>query len=214
MLKSEPQRLRFLAIIIVGVAVTGVAIGTYSYLSLIQIPTSDQERSSVEQAQDDIPRRGPIYLSMYKVTTTLPDAEHTVGHKINIPSNIPSGQAIKLVKLIPEENIVAVFIAPADMELDDSTSVDEILQKNGILVLYNRMQPTFDADTWMNSWVEQGSGEFVTVNGIKGVGTEHGPEEWDYSQLQWFYKGIHYNLVSGMPLADLLKTAESIPLDQ
>ncbi|MEM2759809.1 MAG: hypothetical protein QXU32_06100 [Nitrososphaerales archaeon] len=196
-----------------GIGLLGVvvAIGIGLGYSIIQTPNYDQ-RSPTVQAPSDFPSRGPIYLSMYETTTTLSDAEKTVGHKISIPAKIPEGLSVKLVKIRLEEKAVRVFIAP--MDLNDSMTLEEVMTKKGILILYDPLPPGFDTETWMNKWVAQGAGDFVTVHSTKGVGNDRDPQKEIWSQVYWFDNGIQYNLVADIPLSALLQIAESMPLLQ
>ncbi len=205
MLKSKT-----LGIGLLGAVAVAIVIGVYGY-STIQTANHDQQ-SSMVKAPSGIPNRPPIYLREYEVTATLSDSERVVGHKIVIPTSIPEGYSIKLVKVRPEQKAVRVFISPVD--LNDSMTLDDVMAKKGILILYDPLPARFDTETWMKNWVEQGSGQYITVHGTKAVGNERDPQRGVWSQVYWFDNGIQYDLVADLPLDALLNIAESMPLLQ
>lgn len=200
MLKSKT-----LGITLIGAFTLAVAVGAYSYLSA---QTTNLQTPS-EQTVNDFPKRPSISLGMYEKTTTLAEAEKIAGYKINIPSIIPEGQVIQLVKIRPEQKAVRVFIAP--MALNDSMTLDEVMARGGVLILYDPLEPGFNPDSWMNTWVTQYGASYVTVHGAKAIGHDRDPQRGIWAEVYWFENGLQKTVVADRPLAELLRIVESIP---
>lgn len=201
MLKSKT-----LGIGLLGAVAIAATIGFYVYSTAQpQTPSPDQQSSMVPQQNPGPP---PIKLSNFKVTTTLPEAERTVGYKVNIPTQLPEGLSVKLVKVRPEEKWVHVFIAPID--LNDSMTLDDVMTAKGILFTIRPWEPTITPEEWMNNWVAQGSGKFLTVHGTKAVGNDSNPQGGVEAHVFWFDNGLEYIITADRPLDELVQLSNSV----
>lgn len=202
MLKSKT-----LGIGLLGAVAIAATIGVYvSFTAQPQTPSPDQQNSMVPQYSPGPP---PTKLSNFKVTTALPEVEGIVGYKVNIPAQLPEDLSVKLVKVRPEEKWVHVFIAPID--LNDSMTLDDVMVAKGILFTIRPWEPTITPEEWMNNWVTQGSGKFLTVHGAKAVGNDSNPLGGVRGHVFWFENGLQYIITSDRPLDELVQIAESIP---
>lgn len=200
MLKS-----RALGMGLLGAVATAAAIGVFVYFT---VQTQNQQTPMVQTPLQS-PRPPPIKLSNFKVTTTLPEAEGSVGYKINIPMQLPEDLSVKLVKVRPAEKWVHVFIAPID--LNDSMTLDDVMVAKGILFTIRPWEPTITPEEWMNNWVAQGSGKFLTIHGTKAVGNDSNPQGGVPAHVFWFDNGLEYVITADRPLDELVQIAESVP---
>lgn len=206
MLKTRTFGIALLAVTV------SVAIGTYAYYATSQTPIPSEQQSSIE-TKNLFPKPTPPKLAVYGTPTTASNAQAIVGYKVNLPTSVPNDISVELIKVRADSNIVHVFLAPRN--LDDSMTLDDAMAAKGILISYQLWDATITQEEWMNAWVEQGSGKFVTVHGTKAVGNDRDPRTGTWSHLFWFDNELQYTITADRPLAELLQIAESIsPLQQ
>lgn len=205
MLKSKIFGIAIIAVI------ASVSVGVFTYYSTTQTSNYNEQEPATETT-NLFPKPTPPKLAVYGAPTTALDAETAVGYKIKLPSRVPENISVKLIKVRAEEKLVHVFLSPSNLE--DSMTLDDVMAAKGILISYQLWDATITPEEWMNAWMEQGSGNFVTVHGTRAVGNDRDPLTGAWSHLFWFDNGIQYTITADRPLAELLQIAESIPLLQ
>lgn len=151
--------------------------------------------------------------------TTVPsvtDARKLSGMDVKIPTYTPTSLEMKMVKarVEPENQVsmVTLIYAPKQIAINEKSTAEDVLDYNGLIVVYTKELPSFDTAKWINEYTKNTpNAHLVTVKGAKAVGFNGDPATGKKSQVI-FYDGDIQVIVFSVAhqKADLLKIAESM----
>ncbi len=194
---------------IIGVNLLAVFLIT---IFAVQQLESESVRSIKSMASDT------IELGDYGPTVALEDAEKMLGYRIKLPTYLPAGNELRMIKVERQHLQSFVFYSP--VSVNDSTKESDLIANNGFLIV-NRpaweVKEPNDIDTEIQRLTESG-GKEITLRRAKSVGFEDlrvvGYEDIPlvpgYSEIHWWDDDFLHRLVGGsFELDELAKIVES-----
>ena len=162
---------------------------------------------------------GPILLSdMYgNDSPSIVSANQLSGLAAKTPTYVPSDLELKTIKTRTDPNggplkMATLIYAPKQISLDAKTTVNDVLDYNGLIVVYMKELPNVDRATWMNDYLSSAPGTHeVTIHGQKAIGTNGVPQNGMKSQVIYYDGDAEVIMFStGYSESDLIKIAESM----
>lgn len=158
-----------------------------------------------------------IELGDYGPTVALEDAEKMLGYRIKLPTYLPAGNELRMIKVERQHLQSFVFYSP--VSVNDSTKESELIANNGFLIVSRpawEVKELSDIDTEIQRLTESG-GKEITLQRAKGVGFEDlrvvGYEDIPlvpgYSEIHWWDDFVHRLVGGSFELDELAKIVES-----
>jgi hypothetical protein len=161
----------------------------------------------------------PIQLSdMYGYDSpSISSANQLSGLSAKIPTYIPSDLELKTIKTRMDSGgsplkMVTLIYTPKQFSLNAKTTVNDVLDYNGVIILYMNELPTVDKAKWMNDYIGSNQGtNAITIHGQKAIGTNGVPQNGMKSQVIFYDENTEVILFStGYSESDLMQIAESL----
>ncbi|MEM2760168.1 MAG: DUF4367 domain-containing protein [Nitrososphaerales archaeon] len=188
-----------LAVVVLAYSVTTVPVG----------------QSSIEQKIPDeqkiVLRPPPTLVREYGKQINLTQAEATVPYHIPTIPNPPEGVSLKRVAAGSASKMFVLLYASG--EVSDNADVNEVLfNQKGILVRGDPIPPNITEKESLEAYIAASpeTRTLISVNGIGAVGVEHDPTIPRPSYIIVYTNQTMYAIAADMPLADLIKLAESM----
>ncbi|HLE34764.1 MAG TPA: hypothetical protein VI698_02635 [Nitrososphaerales archaeon] len=194
---------------VIGISLLAVVLIT---IFAVQQLESESVRNIKSMASDQ------IELGDYGPTVALEDAEKMLGYRIKLPTYLPAGNELRMIKVERQHLHSFVFYSP--VSVDDSTKESELIANNGFLIVSRpawEVGESSDIDIEIQRLTESGGRE-ITLRWAKGVGFEDvrviGYEDVPlvpgYSTIHWWDDYFLYRVVGGsFELDELAKIVES-----
>jgi len=187
--------------------ITYAVIGV-SVLAAIMITVFAVQQSQPAQKPMGLPTARPTFeLGMYGKTLSLADAEQIVGYKIKLPTYLPAGNTLRMIKV--DEKSKWSFVIYSQTSVDDSTKERELIQNNGFVIINAPAPEVTDVDAEIQRFVEFG-GKEIAIHDTKGVGLTDIPLMLGYSEIHWWDDKLHRIVGANFDFAELVKVIESI----
>jgi hypothetical protein len=149
-------------------------------------------------------------LGRYGETVSHAEAEALMGYKIKLPTYIPAGNELRMIKVDRETRWSVVIYSP--LIVNDSTKEKQLVENNGFIIINAPAKEVTDIDAEVLRFVEFGGVE-ITWQNFKGVGFEEIPLLPGYSEIHWWDDGLHRIIGARFDFEELTKTIESIEKD-
>lgn len=208
-----------------AVGILGIALAI-SMLTSTTLLTSEQEGNTKASQQPfgtyskNLPPRHPspsLLSDLYGATIpSVAVAKQLSGLDIKVPSYTPIDLDLKMVKarIEPENQVkmLTLIYAPTQIGINEKSTVEDIMDFNGLIVVYTKELPGFDVTKWIDEYAKNTpTAHLVTVKGAKAIGFDGDPATGKKSQVI-FYDGEIQVIVFSVAyqMAELLKIAESM----
>ena len=155
-----------------------------------------------------------IELGDYGPTVALEDAEKILGYRIKLPTYLPGGNELKMIKVEKQHLHSFVFYSPVGV--NDSTTESELIVNNGFLIVSRPACEVTDIDTEIQRLTESGGKEIIIRGGeavgfahIRVVGYTDIPLMPGYHEIHWWDDHLHRLVGGNFELDELTKIVES-----
>lgn len=103
-----------------------------------------------------------------KPVSDAKEAASKVGYEVKPPSYLPEGYRVQVTNADDKLRIATMLASPSPVT-PQTTHSEFFMQQKGVLIFMEKNKPNFDGEKWMSKWAAENSGEFVTINGLKGA---------------------------------------------
>ena len=187
--------------------ITYAVIGV-SVLAAIMITVFAVQQSQPAQKPMELPTARPTFeLGMYGKTLSLADAEQIVGYKIKLPTYLPTGNTLRMIKV--DEKSKWSFVIYSPTSVDDSTKEKELIGNNGFVIINAPAPEVIDTDMEVQRFVELG-GKEIAMQGVRGVGLTDIPLMPGYYEIHWWDDKLHRIVGANFDFAELARIIESM----
>ncbi|MDE1818898.1 MAG: hypothetical protein KGI19_09900 [Thaumarchaeota archaeon] len=219
MLKQE-NRKKITAITVSAIALLVGAI-VLSPMIQAQISPDSTDKRPFGQFSKYLPVRHPpaILLSdMYgNDSASIGDANKATGLSAKVATSLPSDLELKKIKTNVESNdgpmkMVTLIYAPKQISFDSKSTMDDVLNANGVIALYMTDLSTADKAKWMDDYIASTpNAHATTIQGQKAVGINGIPENGMKSQVIYYDGNTKVILFSvGFSESELTQMSESM----
>jgi hypothetical protein len=146
-------------------------------------------------------------LGMYGKTLSLAEAEQIVTYKIKLPTYLPAGNELRMIKV--DENTKWSFVIYSPENVDDSTTENVLFKNNGFIIINSPAPEVTDIDAEIQKLIESGGME-ITMQNVKGGGLTDVPLLPGYSEIHWWDDKLHHLVGGNFDFSELAKIVESI----
>jgi hypothetical protein len=93
----------------------------------------------------------------------------------SLPTHLPAGLELRSVRtnISQDAKYLSVFYTPEGVTANDNDYFENIMASGGMLILYSqqRLGPTYDQGTWIENFIDEGSGSrhLGTINGRTAI---------------------------------------------
>ena len=188
----------------VSYAVIGVSILAAIVIAIFAIQQSQPVQKPMELPTVAQPK---FELGMYGQTFDLADAEQILGYKIKLPTYLPAGNALRMIKV--DEKSKWSFVIYSPTSVDDSTKEKELIGNNGFVIINAPAPEVIDTDMEVQRFVELG-GKEIAMQGVRGVGLTDIPLMPGYYEIHWWDDKLHRILGANFDFDELARIIESI----
>lgn len=218
MLKQE-NRTRVTAITVSVIVVLIGAIVLPQLINAQTVPGSDNRPFG--QFSKYLPAKHPSPVLLSDIygnnSPSISSANQASGLSAKIATYVPSGLELKTIKTKIDPNggpskMVTLIYAPKQVSFDAKTTMNDVLDYNGVIALYMTDLSTGDRAKWMNDYIASiPNTDAITIHGQKAIGTNGVPQNGMKSQVIFYDGNTEVILFSvGYSESDLIKIAESM----
>ncbi len=135
---------------------------------------------------------------------------------VKFPTYTPTSLEMKMAKarIEPENQVsmVTLIYAPKQIAINEKSTAEDVLDYNGLIVVYTKELPSFDTVKWIDEYTKNTPNAHpVTVKGAKAVGFDGDPATGKKSQVIFYDGNIQVIIFSvAYQKVDLLNIAESM----
>lgn len=185
----------------VNYAVIGVSV-----LAAIIITIYASQQLQTKSTDLPVATNPTFKLGMYGKTLSHEEAESILGYKIKIPTYLPEGNELRMIKVDEQTKWSYIIYSPA--EADDSTEERVLIEKRGFIMINAPAPEVTDADAEINRFIDFGGREIIMEN-TRGVGFTNIPLMPGYSEIHWWSDGLHHIVGANFDLPEITKIIES-----
>lgn len=152
-----------------------------------------------------VPPQPVFELGMYGETLAHEEAEEIVGYAIKLPSYMPEGNTLRMIKADMDSKWSFMIYSP--VPVDDSTREIELMENGGFIII-NSPSDTDNAAE-VRRFVEFG-GEEIIMQNYTGVGFTDIPLMPGYAEIHWWDDGLRRIVGGNYDFEELVRIIESI----
>lgn len=212
--------LAFAAVGIVGIVFAASTLASSAPVSEKEESKKTLDQPNVIYSKNLLQHHPPPSLLSDLYGATFPSvaaARQASGLDVKVPSYTPSNLDMKVVKarIEPDNQVkmVTLIYVPKQFEINDNTTAEDVLDHSGLIAIYTKMLPGFDAAKWVDQYAKNTpSSQLTTVHGANAIAFEGDPAAGKRSQIIFYDGDIQVILLSlAYQKAELMKIAESMP---
>ena len=185
--------------VLIGISILAAAVITVFVLQ--------QSQSAQKPMESPTVTKPAFELGMYGKTFSLAEAEQVLGYRIKLPTYLPAGNALRMIKVDEETKWSFVIYSP--VSVDDSTTEKELIENDGFMIINSPAPEVTDVEAEIQRFEEFG-GKEIKMQGVMGVGLTDVPLMPGYSEIHWWDDNLHHLVGGNFDFAELAKIVESI----
>lgn len=185
----------------INYAVTGVSV-----LAAIIIIMYVSQQLQTKSTDFPVTTNPTFKLGVYGKTLSHEEAESMLGYKIKLPTYLPEGNVLRMIKADEQTKWSYIIYSPADV--DDSTEERVLIERRGFIMINAPAPEVIDTDAEINRFIDFGGMEIMMEN-TRGVGFTNIPLMPGYSEIHWWSDGLHHIVGANFDLSEIAKIIES-----
>jgi hypothetical protein len=214
--KPRKKILSIVALIVMGTILLSTAIVSNTLVNTNEIKPSERPIGTYSKS---LPTRSPLPMTLTdsygELAVSIDQAKRLSSMEVKTLSKLPKGTELQSVYIKKDAQndtyLVTQVYTPREMQVTAYTTFADVMDNNGIIVLYSKEATNFDRQSWLEQYSKNPNVDVVVINGMNAIAIDGTPENGERSQIMFYDQDVFVNLVSvGYHRADLIEMAKSL----